>query len=263
MAAIPRPDHPPLAGPDPTPNRKDTVTATSTAPKAPADPLDQLREARAQLDTARTERARLDERREAYAAQLREAQAEFDQLAANEPDQFDDHGLPVKNSRAWKLRAQLDQAQKSKWPDLIAGSDERGRQAEDRLRRLTGKHGVALARQAHDAGVAAIQDVRSRAAELRAALAAVRAPEPDLLWIATAAAGAIDGRSVWTDVRVGELEQALDAAEHMLPARLVPMTPYVGEEPSVFLAGGGGWIPARSAGNAELAEQPTPIEPPA
>ena len=236
------------------------MTTTSTTPAA--DPLDQLREARAQLDTARAERDKLAQRRDAYAAELREAQAEFDELAAAKPDQFDNHGLPVKNSRAWKLRAQLDQAQKSKWPDLIAGTDERVRQAEDRLRRLTARYAVPLARAEHDRGVEAIKDVRSRASELRAALAAVRAPEPDLLWIATAAAGAIDGRSTWSDARVGELERALESVELMLPARIPAMTPYVGEEPSVFLTSDGSWVPARSAGQAELAEQPEPIEPP-
>ena len=53
------------------------MTTTSTTPAA--DPLDQLREARAQLDTARAERDKLAQRRDAYAAELREAQAEFDQ----------------------------------------------------------------------------------------------------------------------------------------------------------------------------------------
>ncbi len=240
------------------------MTTTSTRPaKAPTDPLDELREARAQLDSARAENARLRERRDNYAGKLCAAQQELDTLAASRPSEFGDDGAPKRGSRAAKLRTEIDAAGKSRWLSVVEGSDARVQEAEGRLRRLTARHGVLLARQAHDAGVAAIQNVRSRASELRAALAAVRAPEHDLRWIATAAAGAIDGRSTWSDARVAELERALDAADHMLPARIPVMTPYVGEEPTVSLAGDGSWVDIRSEPKSGWAEQPEPIEPPA
>ena len=240
------------------------MTATSTAPaKAPTDPLDELREARAQLDSARAENARLRERRDNYANKIRAAQQELDQLAASRPSEFGDDGAPKRGSRAAKLRTEIDAAGKSRWLSVIEGSDARVQEAEDRLRQLTAKYGVPLAREAHDRGVEAIQHVRSRAAELRAALAAVRAPEPDLLWTATAAAGAIDGRSVWTDARVAELERALDAVNHLMPARIPPMTPYTGETPAVHLTNDGSWIGTQSEPKAGWAEPIEPIEPPA
>ena len=103
---------------------------------------------------------------------------------------------------------------------MIEGADQRVEEAERNVRRLTGKYAVPLARAKHDEGVDAIQRARGLTGELRQALAAVRAPEAQLLGIATAAAGSVDGRAVWTDARVAEVERALDAVEHMLPARV-------------------------------------------
>ena len=131
------------------------------------------------------------------------------------------------------------------------------------MRVLTKQHAVALARAEHDQGVEAIKRVRALTGELRQALAQVRAPEPNLLAITTALGQAIDGRNVWTDARVADIERALDAAEHLLPARLPDLTPYVGETPRLSLTADGGWLaPENEPRSGWHPQQPEPIEPP-
>jgi hypothetical protein len=133
---------------------------------------------------------------------------------------------------------------------------------EAEVQQLTRANAIDLARREHDRGLEAVRRVRALTGELRQALAAVRAPEPNLIAIATSVHGALNAKNVWTDARVAELERALEAADFMLPARIPVMTPYVDDPPpQFFLMTNGDWIPAGSAGQVELAEQPEPIEP--
>ena len=237
--------------------------ATTEATPAKADPLDQLREARAALDHERAERPQLCERRDQYAHKIRNAQAELDALAHNAPAEFGDEGTPLKGTRALKLRQTIDQAQQSRWPVVIEGADQRVEAAERMVRELTKRYCVPLARAKHDEGAEAVLRARGLTGELRRALAQVRAPEADLLAVAAATAGPFNGTSVWSDGRLADIERALDAIDDLLPARIPAMTRYIGEdEPRAYLTTSGEWVPARSANSVELAEQPAPIERP-
>ena len=104
--------------------------------------------------------------------------------------------------------------------------------------------------------------MRALTGELRQALGEVRGPEANLLAITTALGQAIDGRSVWTDARVADVEP-LTPPSTVLPARLPDLTPYVGETPRLSLTADLGWLgPENEPRGGWHPQQPEPIEPP-
>ncbi len=120
---------------------------------------------------------------------------------------------------------------------------------------------MELARAEHDLGAGDLQEVKALAQKTLEAISRVRAREVPLLTIATAVGGLFDGRSVWVDPHLQEIERVLGGAEDLLPARIPAMTPYNDEEPQAVRTVDG-WVPVRSADGVELVEQPERIERP-
>jgi hypothetical protein len=234
---------------------------TATTAKAKADPLAALDSAREQLDEARRDRAQVGEQSRAFQVEMQSAAGELEHLARTDRSQFGEDGQPLPKTRAAELRAKLDQAGSSRWPDIVAGAEDRLRRAQEHVRGVTADNAVELARLEYDRGLAATERLRGLAADMRAAIVEARATEPALLGITTALGGVFDGRDVQVDPRWQQLEQFLDALETLEPARIPRLTPYVDEEPSVFRCTSG-WVPARSAAHVELVEQPPKMERP-
>jgi predicted nuclease with TOPRIM domain len=154
-----------------------TTTTTTEAPAGYAE----LEAARAELETAWQERARLGGEYRKFAADLGKVKAELRELATSEPNQFGPDGQPKPKTQAAKLRTKLEQRASSQWPDVIRGADQRVEACEAEVRRLTRPLAVELARAEYQKGLGAMREAQALRGQLREAIARVHATEPERL----------------------------------------------------------------------------------
>jgi hypothetical protein len=178
------------------------------------DWLAALEAAREQRDAAAAEREEIDGEARAWSDGVRQAEAELDHLARTEREQFDEGGQPRAKSRAAQLRKQIAEAREARWPEIIAGADQRLDEAERALRRLTSEHAVELARREYERGLQARQRLFAllRGEEVRDAIAELRAAEQELLAITSAVDGPINGQHVYVDPLLQDFEQMWSAS---------------------------------------------------
>ena len=205
--------------------------------------VSRLAAVRTELDEARRARARLGEEARAFQREVQLAEAGLDHLARTAPDQFAD-GQPKPKTEAAKLKAKLEEAKTSRWPSILDGADERIVAKERELAKLIRDNASELATAEYEAGLEEVQRVRSLALELRGAIAQVKSHEPSLLTITSALGGVFDGRDVWVDPHLAEIERVLGGVDELQPARIAALTPFTDEEPRVVRTVDG-WVPAR------------------
>jgi hypothetical protein len=126
---------------------------------------------------------------------------------------------------------------------------------------LTRQNAVELARREYERGLRARSRLLSLRAEMREAIEELKAPEPELLAIASAVGGPLDGRSVFVDPMIRKLGQTLDRLDDLEPSRIPPLTPYRDEDPQTVRRGDE-WVRAWSAGEIDPECQPERIERP-
>jgi hypothetical protein len=120
------------------------TTATKTRPRK-KDPLAELREVERQLEEARADRARLGEQAEKFAMGIRVVEVEYGDLSRTAPKQFDGNGQPKPKTRAGTLKKQLEQAQSSRWPQILDGADQRVSELQRKLGVIIEQNAVELA----------------------------------------------------------------------------------------------------------------------
>jgi hypothetical protein len=236
------------------------ATATATKASKATDGLDERREAQERLDEARQERARLGEESRAYATELARADAALRHLARTSRDQVDG-GQPKPGSEAAKLKAKLDQAEESKWPDILAGADQRIAELEDEVRRLTDRYAVELATPEFRTGEEELTKLDELADQLLAILSSLEARSHRLINIAASCQGRIDGRDVYTDDRLAQLRDLLIERASFRPPRIPILTPFTDEQPRVVRGKSGGWIDSMHGSDNNADEQPPKLKP--
>jgi hypothetical protein len=162
-------------------------------------------------------------------------------LARSDPTQFGQDGLPRPKTAAARLRANLERARDSRWPDVISGSDERVREVEEELRRLVADHAAVFAREQWDRGLEAVEKIKQLAPEMLAAVAQAQHSYHVLHGIvAVLPGGVIHGTSIQVDPRLDEIERAPAGLEGLRPARVPPLVPFVCEEVDAYATQDGG-----------------------
>jgi hypothetical protein len=149
----------------------------------------------------------------------------------------------------------------SKWPEILEGADQRIRQAEGELRRLTAASAIELARDEFRAGEDDLAEVDVLAERMLQALARIDAHRLRLMEIAQSCGGRIDGRDVTTDGRLDQLRDLLAQHPDFSPPRARTLTPLRGENPTVWRGRDGGWVGAGHGSDSFHDEQPERLEP--
>ena len=157
------------------------------------------------------------------------------------------------------MRSKLDKAQSNRWPDLLAGADQRISEIEDEMRTLTNRHAVELATAEFRGGEDDLLELDAWAEQGLAILGRLWARRDRLIGIAAATRG-LDGRDVWSDQGLDELTKALNAHGDRRPPRIPTLTPLVDEQPLKVYRVRGDW--GRTTHNDQIAEdQPAKLEP--
>ena len=119
------------------------------------------------------ERAELGVQQREWATGIAEVETQLRGLAQTDPGQFGPDGLPKPKSEAASLRSALEKAKASNWPDVIAGGDERLRQAETAYRGAVRDNAITLARIQYERSREGVRRVQELGEELRGALGEV------------------------------------------------------------------------------------------
>jgi hypothetical protein len=189
------------------------------------------------------------------------AEAELRSLAPTEREQFDGSGQPRPKTRAAKLKAKIDEAQSSKWPEILAGADERIDRAEDRERQLTDNNAIELAQRDYRAGEDDLAAGAELAEQLLEILQRVRGRMGSLTHTVASCRGRIDGRDIEVDPAIGELIERLRKYPDLAPPRSRTLTPLATENPAIVRGNSGGWISTAHGSDNFAEEQPERVEP--
>lgn len=236
---------------------------TATKPKRKAkEPAAKLADLDAATTAAKAERDRIVREAREHEAQLTALDRALNEIAHDDPSQFNAAAEPKPNSEAAKINAELQnsEATGARWAALIAGADSKLRAAERAASHHRAEHAIELARIEFQDGEDDLGELGELAEQMLAGLTRLRAREARLLALTTATPGRIDGRDVKVDPRLADLEKLLAQHADYKPPRSHSLTPLVGEVPLLRRAVGGGFI--RGGGVPEdYGEQPPEIEP--
>ena len=171
--------------------------------------------------------------------------------------------MPLRNSRAAKLRVVLEGAKTSRLPAMVAASDRRIEQIEGEQRAWVGDNAAALALREWRRGFEAVARVRALAREMFAAVSEAQHGYHVLMSIVSGTSGSpLDGRLIEVDARRHRPERELRRATE--PPRVRAFTPHPGKHVTVVPTRDGGWVHAQYADRAKagLAPEPERVERP-
>jgi len=236
-------------------------TATETKPSKAKSPAAELAALDAAATAAKAERDRIVREAREHEAQLSALERALNQIAHDEPTQFNASAEPKPNTKAAKINAELQrvQATGSRWPALITGAETKLRAAERAASHHRAGHAIELARIEFQGGEDDLAELDDLAEQQLAVLARIRTREARLIALTTATPGRIDGRDIKFDPRLADLTNLLADHPTFYPPRSRSLTPLSGEVPPLRRSVDGGFI-AGSNRPEDYGEQPPEVE---
>ena len=232
--------------------------------KTKPDPAAELAPIQEQLQTAREERARLGMEARSWQDELAQLEYALSALARQDPSQFA-NGSPKPKTKAAEIQTEIDKRRNgNQWSDILGGSDQRVRELDEELGRVTAANAEWLARAEYEGrGAKNTLKWRKIAALIYEAADEYQASVSKQITIAFAVDGldGLDGRDVWTDETVKQARALAERLAAIQPPRSLCLTPLTSEEPPRVRSVSGGFIGHNYSRNNAAEDQPQRVEP--